>query len=497
MRRLLIGAACVAALALPSSASASFTGVKTPEGGAVLEGDDASDTVVLKVVGGFVEHNLSGFASARDFDSSNPGEQTVSDAARTRVVVNGNGGTDVLRVEEDGGGDVFWAFSPTCMLRDPGRPQSGGLRYPGDGVNEVELCYGNGTESAEIAGGAGADSFFFLDTKQDVPVSVDGRGGDDWAGHAGNTPGGHSVRSVITFAGGDGFDEADMLDQSASAATYELTPEAIKRSGYPDMRLAPDVDYSWVYAGTGADQVTITDSTRAVQVWGGPGDDLIDASTTTSTARVVARGEDGNDRMLGGGGIDVFFAQAGNDELVGGGETDNLVGGDGDDTLRARDGMRDSQLDCDAGNDTVEGDELDRPSAKNCETTDFRDGTPPPTGGGTDTVAPALSSPKLSKKTFRVGRRGRTVARLTLRSSEAAKLTARFQLRVCKRRRCSYKTVRGTLTADLAAGANTVALDGYVAKKKLKPGRYKLQLDVKDAAGNKGKRRTLSLTVKR
>jgi streptogramin lyase len=136
----------------------------------------------------------------------------------------------------------------------------------------------------------------------------------------------------------------------------------------------------------------------------------------------------------------------------------------------------------------------------------------PPAGGGAtvDTTAPRIAALKLSRRTFRLGRRlpallsavrTGTVVGFTL--PEAARVTFRFQRRTVGRRvgkRCRKKTranarkkkcvryvrVRGSFTVDGRSGKNRVRFQGRISRKrKLRPGRYRMVLRARDAAGNR------------
>jgi Ca2+-binding RTX toxin-like protein len=69
---------------------------------------------------------------------------------------------------------------------------------------------------------------------------------------------------------------------------------------------------------------------------------LAGADRITMSARVTTGadlyGEDGNDRLTGGGGPDLLVGEMGNDVLTGNGGADMLLGGDGIDRLTSGDG---------------------------------------------------------------------------------------------------------------------------------------------------------------
>ena len=114
-----------------------------------------------------------------------------------------------------------------------------------------------------------------------------------------------------------------------------------------------------------------------------------------------------------------------------------------------------------------------------------------------DLVAPRVTGLKLSSSVFRAAKRGATIAakrptgarvRYTLSEpgttaftvDRCAVVTRRKGKPVCKR----FAALRGAVKRKDAAGARTARFSGRVAGKGLRPGRYRLNLVVTDAAGN-------------
>jgi hypothetical protein len=96
----------------------------------------------------------------------------------------------------------------------------------------------------------------------------------------------------------------------------------------------------------------------------------------------------------------------------------------------------------------------------------------PPTGGGTDSVAPLVGA-------LRAGPR-----RVRFRLSEAARVTVRVKRRGTRRAR--------VIRISGSAGANSARL----GRRALRDGRYRLTVVATDAAGNSSARRTLRLRVR-
>lgn len=141
----------------------------------------------------------------------------------------------------------------------------------------------------------------------------------------------------------------------------------------------------------------------------------------------------------------------------------------------------------------------------------------PGAGGGPaptppkDLIAPVLSKSGLAPKSFKAAKSGPSTVipkptkskkkpklkfgtRITLTLSEAA--TVKGTVIVPKKGKKKAKTV-GSFTQALAAGNATFDFTGRVAGKKLKPGKYSLELVATDAAGNTSKVGKLSFTIKR
>ena len=98
---------------------------------------------------------------------------------------------------------------------------------------------------------------------------------------------------------------------------------------------------------------------------------------------------------------------------------------------------------------------------------------PPP-----DTTVPDVRNFRVTRKVFRLGGLG-TVIRFTL--TEDATVTIRFDRRV----RGRWQRVRRTMTFQSTAGAQKLRFKGrFDRKHPLRPGRYRMTLTAKDAAGN-------------
>jgi virginiamycin B lyase len=103
---------------------------------------------------------------------------------------------------------------------------------------------------------------------------------------------------------------------------------------------------------------------------------------------------------------------------------------------------------------------------------------PPPPPPPTDTTKPDVTRFRLTRTVFRLGGRG-TVIRFRL--SEDANISVRFAQRVNGR----WRRVRRKLTFQSTAGSQRRRFRGrFDRKHALKPGRYRMTLTARDAAGN-------------
>lgn len=103
---------------------------------------------------------------------------------------------------------------------------------------------------------------------------------------------------------------------------------------------------------------------------------------------------------------------------------------------------------------------------------------PPPPPPPLDTTKPSVTRFGVTKKVFRLGGRG-TVIKFTL--SEPSRITIRFE----RRARGRWRKVRRKMTFQSTAGAHRLRFRGrFDLKHPLKPGRYRMTLTAKDAAGN-------------
>jgi Divergent InlB B-repeat domain len=115
-----------------------------------------------------------------------------------------------------------------------------------------------------------------------------------------------------------------------------------------------------------------------------------------------------------------------------------------------------------------------------------------------DTVAPAIANFRLSPSVFRAARSGPALSalvgtRISVSLSEAATVTFRVTRLVAGR----WVRQRGRIVRELASGTTRLRYRGRLAGRTLAPGRYRLLVRARDAAGNLSSRRRASFLIVR
>jgi Ca2+-binding RTX toxin-like protein len=271
--------AAAAALAIPSAAGAAVTGAVVGDS-ATITGEAGNDNIVIGVTGTHLSHNLAGFHSAIDFDSTLDGDQMLS--LTGRLTINGGDGDDVI-------------------TSGPGDDTING----GAGLDTITGSGGND----RITGGPGG----IVAAREPIK------------GGAGN--------DVMIWNNGDGFDRNDgelgvdesLMSNGAANDQMDVTPLAGGRTLFHRTNNEFSVDMGTVeklsiasFAGNDT-LVTAPGVTLPMVVDAGPGADDI----TTG---------DGSDRIVGDRGNDTINAAGGDDTMV-------WANGDGDDQMNGDDGL--------------------------------------------------------------------------------------------------------------------------------------------------------------
>jgi len=337
-RRRRLGVSGVAALvftlgswALPAIAVGDYSGtVQTATQQVTLTG---TGNVVLSTGGGVLHHGDlgTGFASGTDFDSTQPGDQTVPDTGGWTIDVTG-GGHDSLEVDEgEATNPVSYAFGHTyypggtpCVVRDP-NDRNGIVAFSLDPAEETYFCYPAGIDSVTVRGGAGAVQYGVLDTASGVPLHLYGGPGDSTLSEAANTPddvgGYHEPASPVYFTSTSPQSTISYIDGPVTApGKYTIDNGAITRSGLPAVHYSGPLSEIDLYPEMGASTIDIGPTGGAlVQIFGDffgqTGPDTIDGSD--SDAPLLITGSLGDDKIIagpaggyvaGGGGSDTITA---------------------------------------------------------------------------------------------------------------------------------------------------------------------------------------------
>jgi hypothetical protein len=125
-------------------------------------------------------------------------------------------------------------------------------------------------------------------------------------------------------------------------------------------------------------------------------------------------------------------------------------------------------------------------------------GSNPPTSS--DSIAPAIARLGLSPPAFHAARSGPALAaaigaQVSMRLSEPATVTFRVSRPVAGRHR--WTLLRGRIMRSLPAGVNALRYRGRIAGRTLRPGRYRLLVRARDAAGNLSRQRWTTFAVLR
>jgi hypothetical protein len=117
-----------------------------------------------------------------------------------------------------------------------------------------------------------------------------------------------------------------------------------------------------------------------------------------------------------------------------------------------------------------------------------------------DSIAPAITRLGLSPPAFRAARSGPALAaaigaRVLITLSEPATVTFRVSRYVAGRQR--WALLRGRIMRSLLAGPTALRFRGRIAGRTLRPGRYRLLVRARDAAGNLSSQRRTSFVVLR
>ena len=298
-------------------AQAAVTSATINGGVATLNLDGADDNVTVSVVGGLLVHGQTtgGLNSGSDWNSAQPGDQTVPADGNSVIVVNAGDGNDTVTV-----------------------------RAKSNEVATVALNGGNGDDV--LTGSDTGDSLVGGDGNDRL---VGGQGTDDMSGGTGNdTLVWNNGDGSDTIDGDAGNDTTEVNGNATLGDTFTIEPNAarikFKRTNLVGFTLDASTEHFQVNGLGGNDSLTSTNGVGALtllSVDGGTGDDTIN-------------GSDGPDLIVGGEGNDLLNGGGGDDRIVGDRGSDTMNGGDGDDTLVWNNGDGTDIMNGDGGRDDVE-----------------------------------------------------------------------------------------------------------------------------------------------
>ena len=308
--------------------------------------------------------------------------------AAPACTIRGTQGNDVLLGTP--GPDVICGRAGNDVLRGLGGDD---VLQGGEGDDTLE----GGAGHDDLMGQEGLDTVSYADRSAGVTAvlgRVDGHDSDGNAFSAGNGASGESDRifsGVENLRGGAG---ADVLRGDAAANALEggagddtlaggAAADGLRGGAGNDALAGDDGDDTFTAEATpdGADIVdgggendlisyaarvealTLTLAGGADDGASGEGDDLRNVEAATAGA--------GADTLIGSDAANKLTGSGGADTLQGGGGPDLMLGGAGDDALRARDGGRDTLVQCGTGTDSASIDVVD-PAPVECETVSTR-----------------------------------------------------------------------------------------------------------------------------
>jgi Ca2+-binding RTX toxin-like protein len=416
--------AATAALVIPSAAGAAVTGAVAGDT-ATLTGDTAADNIVIGFDGINLTHNLgtaTGFASPTDFDSTDPGEQKLTDAG-TLTIDGGDGDDNIVgsrnadHIIGGAGSDRITGFTGDDAIEGGlgndlfiwNNGDNNDTNNGEDGNDEQQINGRNTTDDMTVQNVAGGrvrfdrvlPGPFFVDMGTVERLTINSQAGDD---KLVTSPG---VTLPMTIDAGPGVDDittgdaGDLVQGGEGADTLNSGAGGDRLVGNPgnDVMNAGSGDDTLVWNnGDGTDDMNgedgldriednlgAADDVSKVKVVGGKvrydrinapfglniatsevlelntfgGNDSLDVEPGVGALiAIVADAGSGNDRLNGGDEADTFFGGLGDDTLEPGAGFDAVDGQDGNDTLRVRDGAGDLARGG-AGTDNAQADAAD------------------------------------------------------------------------------------------------------------------------------------------
>jgi Ca2+-binding RTX toxin-like protein len=329
--------------------------LRGPNGG----GDGAADTVTVNATQGADVFGVAGDAGGVSVFGLPAAVKIVfSEGANDRLVLNGQGGDDVIDASslEAGavtltmngglGNDVFLGSEGNDLING-----GDGSDVAFMGAGDDTFVWNPGDDNDAIEGQAGFDTMLFNGANVGETINILANGGralftrdvanvvmdlNDVEKIAFNALGGADSILVGDLSGTDLAEIAISLGGVGGAPDGQVDTVTINATGGDDVVVVVGDASGVSILGLGATiHLTGFDATDRLVINGLAGDDVVEASGLRAVLQFIANGGDDDDVLVGGDGADILNGDAGDDVLIGGLGLDVLNGGLGDNVVIA------------------------------------------------------------------------------------------------------------------------------------------------------------------
>jgi len=296
--------AAVVLLLATGSAQAAFTGDVTATE-ATLVGDGSADLLQIGTSSGFLTHSAAGpgYSSGFDWNSSPAITELVPLNAQLKVVIEGGGGDDLLRIGDDTqsadtvpfpfifkGGDGTDSFIIDASKDTTNRYVDVFANSIAAGItfDNTEASFSaQSTENTALVLGSGNDTIQVSGTNPAIPITLDGGGGGDTARVGTPAAGLAALRGEFSFNGSAGDDSFVVTDAASTAGSVTDIDDGGLRHGGGTARPAFSVEHAFFTAGSGSDSIAKS-AARPWTIDAGAGDDTV--TTRDAVADTVTCG---------------------------------------------------------------------------------------------------------------------------------------------------------------------------------------------------------------
>ena len=362
------------------------------EGTDLMEGGDGIDTAEVNGGNGSEVFTITANGTRVRFDRVTPGPFSLDIGTTENLVVNANGGDDVitagnglaglikLTVDGGAGNDTITGGdgADTLLGGDGNDVVTGGIGNDTAqlGAGDDAFIWNPGDGNDTVDGGTGTDTLQFngADDSENINMSANGTRAR-FKRDVGNVVIDLNAVENINFVahgGADNITVNDLTGTGVSQVNIDLsaTPGSGIGDGQADtvtvngtggndqIQIVASGTTSLAVVGL-AEQVDLTGSETGdtLAIKGGNGDDIIIAGNgLASLVTLTLDGGAGNDTIVGGDGADTLLGGDGNDVVIGGRGNDTAQLGAGDDTFVWNPGDGSDTVDGGAGTDTLQFD---------------------------------------------------------------------------------------------------------------------------------------------